>query len=150
MRYENLLQEATDDGYTVVEKHFKSRALGLCNGKKIGICKHLLSNEKLCVLAEEMGHGKLTVGNILDQSDIGNIKQEHKARCWAYKKLVSPEDIHKAAKNGCGEIHEIAEVMDLPQKFLQDYIAYYKAHAGGLPENAISEEYFPEAEEVLE
>jgi hypothetical protein len=28
MTYENLLQEAVDDGYTVVEKRFKSRTRG--------------------------------------------------------------------------------------------------------------------------
>jgi hypothetical protein len=127
MTYENLLQEATDDGYTVTEKRFKSRARGLCKGNRIGICEHLPSNEKLCILAEEMGHARLTVGNILDQSDISNMKQEYKARCWAYNKLVSPEDICNAVKNGCSEIYEIAETMDLPEDFLQECIAYYKA-----------------------
>ncbi|MDR1585646.1 MAG: hypothetical protein LBS07_05675 [Prevotellaceae bacterium] len=128
MTYENLLQEATDDGYTVIEKCFKSRARGLCKGSRIGICQNLLSNEKLCTLAEEMGHAKLTVGNIIDQTGIGNMKQEHKARCWAYRKLVSPEDICNAVKNGCHEIYEFAEALDLPEDFLQGCIAYYKGN----------------------
>jgi uncharacterized protein (DUF433 family) len=54
------------------------------------------------------------------------MKQEYKARCWAYNKLVSPEDICNAAKNGCHEIYEIAEELDLPEEFLQECIAYYK------------------------
>jgi hypothetical protein len=126
MTYESLLQEATDDGYRVVEKKFKSRARGLCKGTTIGICNTLITSEKLCVLAEEIGHELLTAGNILDQSDVGNMKQEHKARCWAYRKLVSPEDICMAVKNGCRELYEVAETMDLPEEFLQECITYYK------------------------
>ena len=38
--------------------------------------------EKASVLAEELGHYYTTVGNILDQEDAGNRKQEHKARTW--------------------------------------------------------------------
>jgi hypothetical protein len=130
MTYENLLQEAVDDGYTVIERRFASRARGLCAGKAIGVCENLLTSEKLCVLAEEMGHAKTTVGDILDQSDdVRNAKQEYKARCWAYRKVVSPEDICRAAKSGCHEIYEIAEALDLPEEFLQECIAYYKETA---------------------
>jgi hypothetical protein len=97
----------------------------------------LCSEEKLYALAEEMGHAKLTAGNIIDQAGIGNMKQEHKARCWAYRKLVSPEDICNAAENGCHEIYEFAEALDLPEDFLQECVAYYKgSDAIGLPKDA--------------
>lgn len=52
--------------------NFESDAKGLCYGEKIGIKKDMTSNEKACILAEEIGHFKKTVGNILDQSIIGN------------------------------------------------------------------------------
>jgi uncharacterized protein (DUF433 family) len=55
------------------------------------------------------------------------MKQEYKARRWAYNKLVSPEDICNAVGSGLSEIYEIAEVMDLPEDFLQECIAYYRA-----------------------
>ena len=54
--YDELLYEANEKGLEIVEKYFKSDAKGLCKGNKIGIRKDLSSNEKACVLAEEIGH----------------------------------------------------------------------------------------------
>ena len=50
---------------------------------RIAIRTDLTDIEKSCVLAEELGHYYTTVGDILDQSDDGNRKQERRARLWA-------------------------------------------------------------------
>lgn len=63
--YDDLLNDAGRMGIEVTEVSFESDAKGLCKGNKIGIRKDMSSAEKVCVLAEEIGHYKTTVGNIL-------------------------------------------------------------------------------------
>lgn len=90
MKYETLLQEATSNNIYIIENaNFKSDANALINGDVIGINKNIkTSKERACVLAEELGHYYKTVGNILDQSNTENRKQEQKARLWAYNKMI--------------------------------------------------------------
>ena len=64
--YDRLLNLADTEGISVVEKDFKSDLKGLCIGKKIAIDKNMSETEKRCVLAEELGHYYMTVGNIID------------------------------------------------------------------------------------
>ena len=74
--YEKLLDDANMMGLKVYELDFESDANGLCCGEKIGIKRGMPSNEKACVLAEEIGHYKTTVGNILNQGSYVNRKKE--------------------------------------------------------------------------
>ena len=39
-------------------------------------------------LAEELGHHYTTVGDILDQTNVSNRKQERLARVWAYNRRI--------------------------------------------------------------
>ncbi len=124
--YEELLQEASDEGVHVVEKHFKSNAKGLCKGNKIAVNKKILTKqEKKCILAEEMGHYYTTVGDILPQDNIAHLKQEYTARKWAYGKLIPIEDILNAISSGHGETFSMAEFLDVDENFLQDCLKYY-------------------------
>jgi hypothetical protein len=70
--YEKMLIDASNNGFEIVEKNFKSDAKGLCKGRKIGIRKDMSDTEKACVLAEELGHYYTSVGNILDQNNVNN------------------------------------------------------------------------------
>ena len=74
--YDRLLNLADTEGISVVEKDFKSDLKGLCIGKKIAIDKNMSETEKRCVLAEELGHYYMTVGNIIDTENSFNMKQE--------------------------------------------------------------------------
>ena len=95
MTYEHLLIEADNLRIDVIEKDFHSDAKGLCKGSRIGINKKIRTTvEKACILAEELGHYYTTVGNILDQNKIENIKQERIARLWAYDKQIGLEWNH--------------------------------------------------------
>lgn len=125
--YEKLIEECENEGITIIEKNFKSNAKGLIKGNKIGISKKIDTNsEKRCVLAEELGHYHTTTGNILDQSNIENRKQEYKARKWSYNKLVGTENIIKAFEHGCKDKFEIAEYLYITVKFLEESIDCYK------------------------
>lgn len=69
--YEYLQEEAREDGVNVIDYPFDSnRIRGLyCDGT-VAIRQDMTTVEKSCVLAEELGHHRMTVGNILDQNDV--------------------------------------------------------------------------------
>lgn len=125
--YEKLVNECEENNINVIEKNFKSNAKGLIKGNKIGISKKIDTVvEKRCVLAEELGHFHTTTGNILDQSNLENRKQEYKARKWSYSKLVGTENIIKAYQHDCKDKFEIAEYLEVTVEFLEESIECYK------------------------
>jgi len=118
--YESLLVEAEQAGIEVIEKRFKSNAKGLCKGNRIGISKRIKTTaERSCVLAEELGHYHTTIGNILDQTDVRNRKQERRAREWGYKRLIPLDRIIDAYLARAQGRHEIAEFLGVTERFLQ-------------------------------
>ena len=84
MTYEQLLTAADQEGLAVKE-HPLADHDGLLSGNRIAIRKDIETQaEKSCVLAEELGHHYTTSGNILDQKNIMNRKQEYRARLYGY------------------------------------------------------------------
>ena len=88
--YEELLNEAAASDITVIENaDFKSQSHGLIYGDIIGLNKNIQTDtERSCILAEELGHYYTSTGDIIDQTNVQNRKQEHRARMWAYDKLL--------------------------------------------------------------
>lgn len=128
--YEELLDEASSQGVNVVEKKFKSNAKGLCKGCKIGISSELTTCEKKCTLAEELGHYHTTVGDIIEQADDAQIKQENLARSWAVEKLISLDKIINAVKSGNSRLYELADFLDVEENFLRYSLEYYQRKLG--------------------
>lgn len=129
--YERLQNEATLLNIEVEERMLKSRIKGLYGESVIWINKGIKTQrEKACVLAEELGHHHTTVGDIIDQSKIANVKQEKLARNWAYKKLTPPGVFVQAYKEGCRTKYEIAEHLNVTEEFLEDSLKYYRAKYG--------------------
>ena len=95
-------------------------------------CPHNLEqfNEKACILAEEIGHFKKTVGNILDQSIIGNKKQEKIARTWAVNKMIHIDDLFSINLNCCNTSYDIAEALGVTEEFLQEILETFKRKYG--------------------
>ena len=129
MNYETLLKEADSQCLVVKEKPLRAHN-GRIKGKRIAIKKDLLTTEKACVLAEELGHHYTTVGNILDQSRIDNRKQERRARIWAYKRAFDLSDLIAAYKHGCRNRYEIAEHLEVTESFLQEALNTYREKYG--------------------
>lgn len=129
MNYETLLKEADIQGLLVKEKPLKANN-GRIRGTRIAIKKDLSDTEKACVLAEELGHHYTSVGNILDQTDVGNRKQERKARLWSYRKMFDLTDLVSAYKYGCRNRYEVAEYLEVTEAFLEDAINAYKEKYG--------------------
>lgn len=123
--YEDLLNEAYKEGITVKEKPLKYSD-GRIKGNKIAIRKSIETDkEKACILAEELGHYYTTVGDILDQNDSNNRRQELIARKWAYEKILPIENILFAVQDGHTEIWDMAEYLDVDEKFLRDALKCY-------------------------
>ena len=130
MNYEALLDEAHQEGLIVKEKPLKYNN-GRIKGKRIAIRQDIETNtEKTCVLAEELGHHHTSVGNILDMNDVCNRKQERQARLWGYNKLIGLTGIIKAFQAGCQSSHEIADLLDVTEEYLQECIDCYRDKYG--------------------
>lgn len=86
--------------------------------------------ERKCVLAEEIGHYKKTVGNIIVGNDLSNMKQENIARRWAYNKLVPLSSFLEAFKLGVTSKQEFIDYLDVTEPFLNESIGYYQLHFG--------------------
>ncbi len=125
MLYENLLIEYSNSHLIIKEKDLPVNK-GRIKGNKIAIRRNLSAKEKGCVLAEELGHYHTTAGNILDQSDAGNRKQELKARLWAYDKLIGLDGIIKSYQHGCQTLYEMADYLEITEEFLKEALILYK------------------------
>lgn len=128
--YENLLKDANSYGLKVIEMDFESDAKGLCSGNLIGLRKDMPATEKSCILAEEIGHFETTVGNILDQSNPNNRKQEVSARKWAVDRLLDIEDLFRAGDARCRTLYEVAEYLEVTEEFLLESIEVFKRRYG--------------------
>ena len=130
MNYEALLDEAHQEGLVVKEKPLRYNN-GRIKGKRIAIRKDIETNtEKTCVLAEELGHYYTTTGNILDQSDTMNRKQEYRARLWGYNRLIGLMGIINAYIHGCQTLYEMAAYLDVTEEYLREAIFCYRNKYG--------------------
>ena len=130
MTYENLLIAADQEGLMVKEKPLHEND-GLIKGNRIAIRKDIRTQtQKTCVLAEELGHHYTTVGNILDQSDPDAMKQERKARLWAYNKLIGLSGIIQGYKAHCRNRYDLAKYLDVTEEFLDEALACYRNKYG--------------------
>lgn len=130
MTYEDLLLEADSKKLIVREKNIPGYN-GRIYKNRIAINKDIeTSAEKSCVLAEELGHYYTTTGDILDQSDVNNRKQELRARLWAYNKQIGLSGIISACKHGCRNLCEMAEYLDVTEEFLNEALSAYQSKYG--------------------
>lgn len=128
MNYEDLLNEYSDEDLVIKEKPLQS-SNGRIYNNRIAIRHDMNTVDKTCTLAEELGHYYTTTGDILDQTNVSNRKQEHRARMWAYEKLIPVQLFILAFKHGCRSIHETAEFLEVSEAFLLECVgAYYSKY----------------------
>ena len=131
--FEHLEDVACKDGIDVTDRKLGSeRIKGLyCDGYIVLNTNALkTTTEKTCVLAEELGHHYTTTGNILDQQEVTNIKQELHARTWAYNECVGLIGIIKAFETGCKSLYEMADYLDVTEDFLKAALESYRRKYG--------------------
>jgi len=131
-KFEQLTQEANDNGLEVLEMAFRSnRIKGLYCNSTIAINDKLKdSRKKACILAEEIAHHDLTVGNILDLSDTQNRKQEMLARLKAYNHMVGLTGLIRSYEYGCRNLYEMAEFLEITESFLSNALEAYRLKYG--------------------
>lgn len=129
MKYDVLLNDANTEGLIIKERPFRTYD-GRIKGNNIYIRKDMNTVEKTCVLAEELGHHHTSVGDIIDMTDIQNRKQERQARLWGYNKLIGLTGIIKAFQAGCQSRHEMAELLDVTEEYLQECVDCYRDKYG--------------------
>lgn len=123
--YEKLLDEAYNNGLTVKEKPLQSGD-GRIYNDRIAIRKSIETTTcKACVLAEELGHYYTSAGDILNQESSNNRKQENVARRWAFEKLLPLENVVFAIQDGHVNTWDMAEYLNVDEKFLIDALKYY-------------------------
>jgi len=129
LKYEALLIEADCNNIITKEKPLRIYD-GRIKGDKILIRSGMTENKRSCVLAEELGHYYTTVGNILDQTNTDNRKQELHARLWAYNKLIGLSGIVRAYEHGCTSLSEMANYLEVTEEFLLEALQTYKRKYG--------------------
>lgn len=130
MTYEQLLTTADQDGLLVKEKKLAKHD-GLLNGKRIAIRKNIATQaEKSCVLAEELGHHYTSSGDILDQTDVMNQKQEYRARLYGYNLKIGLTGLIRAYEAGCRNLYEMADFLDATEEYLKEAIQCYRSKYG--------------------
>lgn len=129
MKYDVLLNDANTEGLKIKERPFHTYD-GRIKGNNIYLRKDMNTAEKTCVLAEELGHHHTSVGDIIDMTDIQNRKQERQARLWGYNKLIGLTGIIRAFHAGCQSRHEMADLLDVTEEYLQECIDCYRDKYG--------------------
>lgn len=130
MTYEEM--QILHDDLNIVEMDLSevSGLKGLYVNGRIAINVKMSDIEKACVLAEELGHHYTTYGNILDQSDTSNRKQELRARTWAYNKQIGLLGLIRAYEHGCRNRFEIAEYLEVTEEVLEECLVFYRNKYG--------------------
>lgn len=130
MTYEEM--QILHDDLNIVEMDLSevSGLKGLYVNGRIAINAKMSDTEKACVLAEELGHHYTTYGNILDQSDTSNRKQELRARAWAYNKQIGLLGLIRAYGHGCRNRFEIAEYLEVTEEVLEECLVFYRNKYG--------------------
>ncbi|MDI9472418.1 MAG: ImmA/IrrE family metallo-endopeptidase [Tissierellia bacterium] len=118
-RYEILL-----DDHDITEHDFLQLKGIYINGS-IGIKKDLSNAEKLCIAYEEIGHKYFTVGDITDLYKPNNVRQELRARAWAYGQLLPLEILGQ-----CNDIYDLIDSLGITEDFFRAAIADYRGKYG--------------------
>ena len=120
--YEELQDQACADGIDVMDYEFNSPNIkGLYCNSTVAINKSISTQaEKSCVLAEELGHHYTTVGDIIDQTEVSNRKQEYRARLFGYNLKIGLIGITHAYEAG---------YLDATEEYLKEALdCYHSIH----------------------
>lgn len=129
--YEMLEQNAHDEKIKIVPFDLGPRLKGLYCDNVIALNRELDNQaEKTCVLAEELGHYYTTTGNILDQSQPENRKQEMHARLHGYNRLIGLHGIIRAYQHRCQSLAEMAEYLEVTELYLKEALELYRRKYG--------------------
>ncbi len=126
--YEKLLDEANQNGITVIEKYpFTSpRIRGLCCDDTIAISAQVDTEaERTVVLCEELTHALHSYGDILEDP-----RMERRTRERIFDRLIGIKGLLGASLQGCREPWEFAEFFGIPEEFFVAAMKNYRERFG--------------------
>lgn len=126
--YEKLLDEAQENGITVIEKYpFTSpRIRGLCCDDTIAISAQVDTEaERTVVLCEELTHALHSYGDILEDP-----RMERRTRERIFDRLIGIKGLLRASLQGCREPWEFAEFFGIPEEFFVAAMKNYRERFG--------------------
>lgn len=131
MKHSELIRLLNNDEFEIVELPMSKAIKGLYADNVIAINSNIETHaERICVLAEELGHYFTSYGDILDQSIITNKKQEKRARKWAVDRLIRVEDLIDAFNAGVQNRAELAEFLEVTEDFIEIALDHFKGIYG--------------------
>lgn len=130
MTYEELKTKHKDLNIVEMDLSEVKGLKGLYFDGNIALERKMSQTEKSCVLAEELGHYYTTSGNILDQTDISNRKQEYRARLYGFNLKIGLMGLVRAFEHGCRSTSDIAEYLDVTEEYLKEAVDCYRSKYG--------------------
>ncbi len=97
-----------------------------------------INTDKLETVAEETVHLSHELGHCMTGSfyRIDTLetrgRMEERANRWAYKTVLPLSELQEALRSGITQAWELAEYFDLPQKFIEKALYYYRDALGSL------------------
>ena len=128
-RLENLYQQALNSGISVENFDLPATvsAAARVEGKYyIGIDRSRIetSYEEAEHLAHELGHCKTDA--FYGEGEEKRGRSERRAEEWAIRRLVPPKRFDEAIRQGCREVWEFAEELNLSCAFAEKVMSYYR------------------------
>lgn len=130
MTYEELKTKHKDLNIVEMDLSEVKGLKGLYFDGNIALERKMSQTEKSCVLAEELGHYYTTSGNILDQTDVSNRKQEYRARLYGFNLKIGLMGLVRAFEHGCRSVSDIAEYLDVTEEYLKEAVDCYRSKYG--------------------
>lgn len=130
MTYEELKTKHKDLNIIEMDLSEVKGLKGLYFDGNIALERKMSQTEKSCVLAEELGHYYTTSGNILDQTDVSNRKQEYRARLYGFNLKIGLMGLVRAFEHGCRSASDIAEYLDVTEEYLKEAVDCYRSKYG--------------------
>lgn len=120
---EKLMAEYPELKYKF-DKNMPDGLHGLTVDDNIFINDNLSYKRTYQTIAEEIGHYKTSVGDLLDGS-LESEKQELRAREWGYAKTVALQKLFQAYEQGLREDYEIAGFLGVTTDYARNAVDMY-------------------------
>lgn len=128
--YEELLDLAHENKRLKVKEVDFEGDCGYYSDECVLLSRESTFAKKTEILAEEIGHHDTTVGNIVGQSTVSDIKQEKRARIKGYSYVLPISRIVKALLNYCISLQDMSEYLGVGEEYICESLDYYKSKYG--------------------
>lgn len=129
--YERLLQYAYDSGISIVENFavpegYDGLYIRIDQKPVIFLRRWMSTDEKTCVLAEEIGHHQLTCHDRRLAKKLEISKEEYLARGRAVEIILSWQELKDTLKQSRFCLYTCADILSVTYPFLLSAIAHYE------------------------